>query len=74
MIHLVYLKRLFTNLPSQLLLLALPSNNLCCPVRVDDWTVVNTNDFKQVAFLVAALSYNIQRGVSTVIRNRAKDY
>ena len=47
---------------------------LCCPVRVVEWTFMNSERHMQVTFVVTAVSLNVQRGVSTVIRNRAKDY
>lgn len=70
MTHSIYLKGLFTNLPSQLVFLALPSNNLCCLVSVVEWTFIQSEQHIQATFVVTAVGFNVQRGVCTVIRTR----
>lgn len=50
--------------------LALPSNNLCCLFGVVEWTFIHSEWYMQVTFVVTAVSFNVQCGVFTVIRNR----
>ena len=71
MTHLIYSNGLATNLPSELVFLALPSNNLCSLVGVVEWAFILSERHTQVTFVVTAASFNVQRVVCTVIRNRA---